>query len=201
MKKLAGAVRKNNILSKAVIIFSDRGYNNATTAELAKEVGVSEAALYIYFKNKNDILDHIFAGILKAFDRHISISLKNKESGMLSIRRLILCFNEFVSNNFKEIKILYNAYPENRATMHGWIKRIHSYIFDYLKCGVEDGSIRDDLDIDSTASVLVLLFIGMARRNLFWTGSEGMNDSIIQFCERSLAPLQPSEPSDIAESR
>jgi AcrR family transcriptional regulator len=46
---------KKKIIQKARELFAERGFSGATTAEIARRVGVSEAALYKHFKSKKDI--------------------------------------------------------------------------------------------------------------------------------------------------
>jgi AcrR family transcriptional regulator len=49
-------VRRNQILGGAAEVFSEKGYHQATTKEIAKAAGVSEGTIYNYFKNKRDLL-------------------------------------------------------------------------------------------------------------------------------------------------
>ncbi|WP_042454846.1 TetR/AcrR family transcriptional regulator [Neobacillus dielmonensis] len=46
---------KKKIIEKSRELFAERGYSGATTAEIARRVGVSEAALYKHFKGKKEI--------------------------------------------------------------------------------------------------------------------------------------------------
>jgi TetR/AcrR family transcriptional regulator len=48
------------ILKAAEIVFGRRGFDGATTAEIAKEAGVAKATLHYYFKTKEDL----YAGVL-----------------------------------------------------------------------------------------------------------------------------------------
>ena len=50
---------KNLILSTALDLFSETGYDGVSVRDIAKQVGVRESALYKHFKNKQEILDKI----------------------------------------------------------------------------------------------------------------------------------------------
>jgi AcrR family transcriptional regulator len=48
--------RRTEILEAAARVFIEKGFHQATTADLAKEAGVSMGLLYRYFKNKEDLV-------------------------------------------------------------------------------------------------------------------------------------------------
>lgn len=48
--------REQEILDAAVRVFSRKGFNGATTKEIASEAGVAEGTIFRYFKTKKDIL-------------------------------------------------------------------------------------------------------------------------------------------------
>jgi AcrR family transcriptional regulator len=56
--------RRRQILDAAVTCFSRDGFHNTTTADIVRESGVSQGALYMYFANKDDIV------VALADDRH-----------------------------------------------------------------------------------------------------------------------------------
>ena len=45
-------VHQNRIAEQAGILFSQRGINNTSMDDIAKNAGYSKATLYVYFKNK-----------------------------------------------------------------------------------------------------------------------------------------------------
>ncbi len=58
------AARKAQILDAAATVFSQKGYENATTKEIADTADVSEGTLYNYFPNKQQLLigvAHLYA--------------------------------------------------------------------------------------------------------------------------------------------
>src|SRR4051812_46778759 len=50
------AVRRNQILDAATRVFAQRGFHNSTIRQIAGEAGVADGTIYIYFKNKTDLL-------------------------------------------------------------------------------------------------------------------------------------------------
>lgn len=47
------------VLKKAQQLFIKYGYDNITIRRIAQDVGVSPAAIYLYFKNKDEIMDSL----------------------------------------------------------------------------------------------------------------------------------------------
>jgi len=51
----------HKILNAAIKVFADQGYYKSTISQVAKEAGVADGTIYIYFKNKADILFNFFS--------------------------------------------------------------------------------------------------------------------------------------------
>ena len=61
-----GHLRRDEILEAAERIFVAEGYEGATIRKIADEVGVSSTALYMHFRDKDEILHEICLGALQA---------------------------------------------------------------------------------------------------------------------------------------
>src|ERR1700750_1913831 len=48
------------ILRAATSVFAHNGYFNSKVADIAREAGVADGTVYLYFKSKEDILHSIF---------------------------------------------------------------------------------------------------------------------------------------------
>ncbi|HXG65522.1 MAG TPA: TetR/AcrR family transcriptional regulator [Blastocatellia bacterium] len=65
VRKAPQAREKSNgkyeaILRAAIKVFAKNGYYNSKVADVAREAGVADGTVYLYFKNKEDILISIF---------------------------------------------------------------------------------------------------------------------------------------------
>jgi AcrR family transcriptional regulator len=52
------------ILQAAIKLFSEKGFNNATSKEIAKEAGIAEGTIFNYFKTKKDIMSAILVHLI-----------------------------------------------------------------------------------------------------------------------------------------
>lgn len=52
--------KREAILRAAIRVFAHNGYFNSKVADIAREAGVADGTVYLYFKNKEDILHCIF---------------------------------------------------------------------------------------------------------------------------------------------
>jgi len=52
---------KEKIILAAIVLFSDRGYDNVSVRDIASEVGIKAASIYNHFPSKRDILKSIYS--------------------------------------------------------------------------------------------------------------------------------------------
>ena len=53
------------ILKAATSVFAEKGYFNSKVADIAKAAGVADGTVYLYFKNKDDVLLSILSRLAK----------------------------------------------------------------------------------------------------------------------------------------
>jgi AcrR family transcriptional regulator len=60
MKRLSGAARRAQIVGTAAALFARAGFGGSTR-DLARDLGLSQAALYKHFPSKGALIDAVFA--------------------------------------------------------------------------------------------------------------------------------------------
>ena len=58
------AERQRAILEAAIRAFSRQGYHGCTVAQVAREAGMADGTLYLYFQGKEDLLISAFRFVL-----------------------------------------------------------------------------------------------------------------------------------------
>ena len=53
--------KRRAILHAAVRVFADKGYQGCRIADVAKQAGVAYGLVYHYFRNKEELLESVFA--------------------------------------------------------------------------------------------------------------------------------------------
>lgn len=105
-KNEAAKDHKKNIIKKSTELFFEKGYDNTTTRELAVAAGLSNAGIYYYFKDKEDILFQIVEGsvayLLDAVRLAINVANKPEEN----LRQVIIKLLEVVFEHRMEIGLL-----------------------------------------------------------------------------------------------
>lgn len=59
--------KRKTILRAAIRVFSQNGYFNSKVADIAKEAGIADGTVYLYFKSKEEILHSIFDRAMEEF--------------------------------------------------------------------------------------------------------------------------------------
>ena len=72
---------KQRILSEALLLFSEKGYEPVTVAEIAAAVGVKAPALYKHYRSKRDIFDAILIEMKASYDRQaVSMQMDGRDA-------------------------------------------------------------------------------------------------------------------------
>lgn len=96
---------KEKIIREARALFAERGYNATTTAEIARRVGVTDAALYKHFTGKKEIF---LACVTPS--THVEVEMAGQSSPEL-LRDLIRARVDLIRSNLDNFNILFRESP------------------------------------------------------------------------------------------
>jgi len=146
----AGTAKYDAILRGAIKVFARNGFFNSKVADVAREAGVADGTVYLYFKNKDDILvsifnDHMREALARGREQLAQIKdpldkLKSIVYGHLEVfagdrdRAVVFQVELRSSSKFME-----------QFSTTGVTEYIH-YISDIIKEGQEKGLFRAELN-------------------------------------------------------
>jgi len=90
--------KKEIILEESLRLFSQKGYQNTSVRDIAKEVGITQSGLYNHFKNKDHILETL---IEELTDSAIVKIFENKSTEELALKGKSILFS--IATTFKII--------------------------------------------------------------------------------------------------
>jgi len=165
-----GDQTKNNLFQAAEEIFGHYGFNRASIAEITRRANVALGTFYIYFKNKEDILESLVKHICHQMRKEIQMAVFSIEDRREAERVGILKFFEFA----REHQAIYRLIPETEmvnAEVGKWYyQKIAKGYIQGLRKGIEAGQIRKQ-DPELIAYSLMGLTHFIALRWIVWNPS------------------------------
>src|SRR6476659_3781371 len=70
--RAGGGDKRERILDAAELVFAQHGFFAAKVSEIAKEAGVADGTIYLYFKNKDDLLISLFESRMERVNAHLA---------------------------------------------------------------------------------------------------------------------------------
>jgi len=167
--RLTAAERREAILAAALRVFSEGSYAGATTAEIAREAGVSEPILYRHFSSKRALY---FACLEEAWRRIRSkLEAKIEELGPAQ------AWGSMRTSAMREMKTLLPSLwmqaiteagedPEIRRFVRGHMREVHDFFAGCLGRVQASGAIPPDRNVDAEAWIFIggSLLVSVADR-------------------------------------
>jgi TetR/AcrR family fatty acid metabolism transcriptional regulator len=80
--------KREAILRAAIKVFAGKGYFNSKVADIAKEAGIADGTVYLYFKSKDEILHSFFDRAMEDFIAEGKKQLAEIEGAQEKLRRI-----------------------------------------------------------------------------------------------------------------
>ncbi len=154
------SARKNAIIEAAEQVFFSKGIEKASMDEVAKLAELSKGTLYLYFKNKNALYRAILRRaytVLHDDIKSIELASKNGITAVSEIAKKYIAFSSKNPGYFDAILHYENDVIDVDNQEKESVKSIVAgnqvleLIVAQLKKGIDDGSIRKNLDPTKTA--------------------------------------------------
>ena len=81
--------KHEKILEAAVKVFAGKGFYNAKVAEIAREAGIADGTIYLYFKNKDDILISLFEEKINKIILRVQAEIQKIDDPVEKLRKFI----------------------------------------------------------------------------------------------------------------
>lgn len=146
--------KKDHILDVAEKIFSDVGYDGASTRMISGEAGVNMAMLNYYFGSKEGLFMAVIERRISSFQNLLqNIGADDSMSTWAKVEKYIDIYVERVVNNNCFQKLLYQEMSViKRGELGDRLTRVilqnTSEVKKILKEGVDNGEFRNDIDIE-----------------------------------------------------
>ena len=148
-------------------VFARQGYFQSTIAQIAGEAGVADGTIYLYFKNKDDILVQFFSYKTKQVFERFREEVALADTALDKLRNLVRIHLEEFQRD-RNMAIVYQTETHQISRMaEDQIKEMSKLYLDIIneivECGQEEGAIRRDL------------YLGLVKRLIIGSVDEVIN--------------------------
>lgn len=139
------------IIDAAVVVIAENGYHQAQVSKIAKQAGVADGTIYLYFKNKESILISLFEEKMGIFTEKIREEIAGNPDAVSKLLMLVKThFHEFS----KDLNLAIVMQLEVRQTNLDLRLKINEVLKEYLHIidsilneGIKEGLFDEQLDI------------------------------------------------------
>ncbi|HJM50254.1 MAG TPA: TetR/AcrR family transcriptional regulator [Alphaproteobacteria bacterium] len=164
--------RRDEILEAAREVFAERGYQKASMREIARRAGITQAALYYHFENKEDLLIIILEQFSNVFYQALLGCMTRAQGPEAGLRSMLRTHIDVIGARRKDIKILVEDKVHIESQKLGSITQKERDILNlYTSC--LDALLSSGRISGQSPTVLSLGIIGMMNSLYHWYREDG----------------------------
>ncbi|ALC84795.1 MULTISPECIES: TetR/AcrR family transcriptional regulator [Bacillaceae] len=139
------------IIDAAIIVIAENGYHQSQVSKIAKQAGVADGTIYLYFKNKEDILISVFEEKMEMFADNLKVILEENTTSSEKLFKMIENhFNVLAEDHHLATVTQLELRQSNlalRLRINEILKNYLVLLDTILKEGIENGEFDPTIDI------------------------------------------------------
>jgi TetR/AcrR family fatty acid metabolism transcriptional regulator len=146
-----GSAKRDRILQAAVKIFSQKGFFNSKVSDIAQSAGVADGTIYLYFKNKDDLLISLFEEKMAEVVADVRARIAAGDDALSRLRIFIENHMGLLLREAGLIEVLQVELRQSNKFMKDYVPvKFLEYldvISEILELGKREGTFRQDLNV------------------------------------------------------
>jgi TetR/AcrR family transcriptional regulator, fatty acid metabolism regulator protein len=152
--------KRNLITDAAVDVFAEKGFHQARVADIARKAGVADGTIYLYFKNKEDLLLSVFEEKMDYLLTELGHALQDIHDPVDRIRRFARFHFEQVRENRAAAEVLQvELRLSNKFLKEYRPEKLWAYLSVFGQI-VREGQASGDFDPDLDPFIAMWAFFG-----------------------------------------
>ncbi|WP_046174012.1 TetR/AcrR family transcriptional regulator [Domibacillus indicus] len=141
----------HQIIDAAVVAIAENGYHQTQVSKIARQAGVADGTIYLYFKNKEDILISLFQEKMGTFVTRTAESIEAKQTAAEQLESLVQNHFTLLTEDPHLAVVtqleLRQSNKELRLKINEVLKDYLLLIDQILKTGIESGEFNQGLNV------------------------------------------------------
>jgi TetR/AcrR family transcriptional regulator, fatty acid metabolism regulator protein len=156
----AGGDKRERILAAAEQIFARHGFFAARVSEIAKEAGVADGTIYLYFKSKDDLLISLFESRMKQVNDELRAAIADR-TPVEQLRAFIHTYLQLVSDEPAAAEVLTIELRQSSKFMKEYENPEFVDFLRMLGGIIADGQARGELDRAIPSHIAARMIFGI----------------------------------------
>lgn len=178
---------KARMVKATIELIAEKGASRLTLAEVGRKAGYSHTLPNYYFKNKTNLLLLVYADITARFRDHMKSWTRTRptpqrKAGLASLLTLVRGYIEGTKMSSPRARAThallgesFSAMPELLGEVRQSNDESRSTIADYIRAGIERGEIREGVDADALAIIVIGTLRGAVSQKLIDSDNTDMD--------------------------
>jgi AcrR family transcriptional regulator len=170
---VAGRTVPERLLVAARDLFAEQGFSGTSVADIVDAAGVTKGAMYHYFASKEDLLQEIYARVLRMQTERLEAvmarDLPVAERLWTAAADVVATSAENLSSTVIFFRSLHELSDERQRQVRAERRRYHEGFRSLVLEGQRAGAFRDDVDAD----LVVDFYFGSVHHLPTWWTPEG----------------------------
>ena len=189
--------RRDRIIRAAITVFHRQGFHSTTTADIAREAGLTQSNLYNYVKSKQDVLFLVCEHLVSTYETLLDDVRSQYEDPHVRIVEGLRAITQVMSTYRDEVQLLYNEThaleKADRVVILGsisrFIGRFETLIEEYQEA--KGQLIVKDRRLAANFLSFIPAMIALRYWDLVLHESDRAQDQIVSFVLRGLGINEP----------
>jgi TetR/AcrR family fatty acid metabolism transcriptional regulator len=143
--------KKNKIIEAAVRVFAEKGFYNAKVSDVARQAGVADGTIYLYFKNKDDILISLFESKMDLILKRFREILTQSDDPIEKLKAFFKLYFNLIMEDEKLAEVFQVELRQSGKFLKDYKnQKFADYlnlIADIVQEGIDSGFFRQDLNV------------------------------------------------------
>jgi TetR/AcrR family fatty acid metabolism transcriptional regulator len=155
-----GGDKRERILAAAERIFARHGFFSARVSEIAKEAGVADGTIYLYFKSKDDLLISLFESRMKQVNTELRAAIADRPP-IEQLRAFIHTYLQLVSDEPAAAEVLTIELRQSSKFMKEYENPEFVDFLRLLGGIIAEGQARGELDCAIPSHIAARMIFGI----------------------------------------
>jgi len=159
--RLPAAERRQALIDTALRVFAEGSYHGTTTAEIAREAGVSEPILYRHFESKRDLyfacIEESWRRLRTFWEEAMGSSADPRDwlPAMAACVHAVKDSKHLVAEFWMQAVIEAGDDAEVRKFLRRHMREVHRYVADVIRRCQEAGAVNPERDAEAEAWIFI----------------------------------------------